>query len=99
MPVQGKRDDEPDAGEVASRCRDEPTNFLVVNLVHDVVSDQKSVEEARAAMTEGYAKLDAGGRPEYAQGIQFDVPDRGQRDPGTTTLTEDVRRYAERIVE
>lgn len=40
------------AGEVSARCHDEQANFLALNLMHDIVTDRKSVTEAR----EYYAK-------------------------------------------
>lgn len=50
------------AGEVSARCHDEQANFLALNLMHDVVTDRRTVADARAY----YAKefLDApGGSP------------------------------------
>lgn len=35
------------AGEVSARCHDEQANFLALNLMHDIVTGKKSVEEAR----------------------------------------------------
>ena len=35
------------AGEVSARCHDEQANFLALNLMHDIVTGAKNVEEAR----------------------------------------------------
>lgn len=35
-------------GEVSARCHDEEANSLALNLMHDIVTRQKTVEEARA---------------------------------------------------
>src|SRR5215218_9503009 len=35
------------AGEVSARCHDEQANFLALNLMHDIVTGAKDVEEAR----------------------------------------------------
>jgi hypothetical protein len=35
------------AGEVSARCHDEQANFLALNLMNDIVTGAKSVEEAR----------------------------------------------------
>jgi hypothetical protein len=35
------------AGEVSARCHDEQANFLALNLMHDIVTGTKSVQEAR----------------------------------------------------
>ncbi len=34
-------------GEVSARCHDEQVNSLALNLMHDIVTGEKSVEEAR----------------------------------------------------
>ncbi|MCF6137429.1 hypothetical protein [Pseudalkalibacillus berkeleyi] len=34
-------------GEVAVKCHNEPMNILTLNLVHDIVTNKRSVEEAR----------------------------------------------------
>jgi hypothetical protein len=36
------------AGEVSARCHDEHANFLALNLMHDIVTGAKNVEEARS---------------------------------------------------
>src|SRR5215211_1333101 len=36
------------AGEVSARCHDEQANFLALNLMHDLVTGAKNVEEARS---------------------------------------------------
>ena len=82
-------------GELCVECKDEPQNVLALNLVHDVVTEQKSVTEARDLFTEAYAKLVAGGNPEYTQGLQFDLPRDDQRDPGRSTLSNGIMRRAE----
>jgi len=35
------------AGEVSARCHDEQANFLALNLMHDIVTGVRTVEEAR----------------------------------------------------
>ena len=35
-------------GEVSARCHDEQANFLALNLMHDLVTGAKNVEEARS---------------------------------------------------
>lgn len=85
-------------GELAACCRDEPTNLLTLNLAHEVLSGAKTVEEARGSLTEGFARLDAGGRPERSKGIKFDAPDGDYRDPDQPTLTRDIwQRVEQRI--
>jgi hypothetical protein len=35
------------AGEISARCHDEQANLLAINLMHDVVTGQKTPQEAR----------------------------------------------------
>ena len=69
------------AGEVSARCHDEQANFLALNLMHDIVTGAKDVEEARAY----YAKefLDARRRQPtpYMEELRFQ--------PGTDTADPD----------
>jgi hypothetical protein len=43
------------AGEVSARCHDEEANSLALNLMHDIVTGAKSVEEARAYYAKEFA--------------------------------------------
>src|SRR5918994_1553628 len=36
------------AGEISARCHDEQANFLALNLMQDVVTDRRTVADARA---------------------------------------------------
>ena len=42
------------AGEVSARCHDEQANLLALNLVHDLVTGAKDVQEARAYYAEEF---------------------------------------------
>ena len=70
------------AGEVSARCHDEQANFLALNLMHDIVSGVRTVEEAR----EYYAKevLDSRRKEPtpYMERLRFDPqgPDAADRD-------------------
>src|SRR6266545_3262356 len=35
------------AGEISARCHDEEANFLALNLAHDIVTGERTVEDAR----------------------------------------------------
>ncbi len=35
------------AGEVSARCHDEQANFLALNLMHDILTGARTVQEAR----------------------------------------------------
>jgi hypothetical protein len=85
-------------GELSAECHGEPANFLALNLVHDILSGERTVGEARKAYTELYARKEAGGDPEYLRALQFDLPEGDQRDPDERTLTEEIEQRAEHQV-
>ena len=68
-------------GELSARCDQEPANFLAINLAHDIVTERKSIEEARREYAETMQRMMAGQSPAYVQGLQFDLPEGNQRDP------------------
>ena len=86
-------------GELSAECHGEPANFLALNLAHDVLTGEKSVEEAREAYTEIFARKQAGGTPEYVQGFQFQLPQGDQRDPDERTLSEEQKQEANQQVQ
>ena len=45
------------AGEVSARCHDEQANFLVLNLMHEIVTGTKSVQEARDYDAKEFAEI------------------------------------------
>jgi hypothetical protein len=84
------------AGEVSARCHDEQANFLALNLMNDIVTGAKTVQEAR----EYYGKefLDARRKQPtpYMEKLRFDAPGGGTADPDTPILSdEEVERAAE----
>lgn len=84
------------AGEVSARCHDEQANFLALNLMHDIVTEAKSVKEAR----EYYAKEFAGFRRKeptpYMEKLRFPLEDHETADPDKRMLSdEELKRAAE----
>lgn len=82
------------AGEVSARCHDEEANRLALNLMNDLVTGRKDVEEARAY----YAKEFAGYRKKeptpYMDKLQFQ-PGTGTPDPDQRVLSDqDLERAA-----
>lgn len=68
-------------GVMSARCHTEWANFLAINLANDIVTDQKSVEEARQMYAETAMQKMEGGSPAYTQEFQFELPEGDQRDP------------------
>lgn len=59
-------------GEMSARCDLEGHNILTLNIAHDIVSGNKSVEEARKAFGENVADDMAGKYPAYTTALQFE---------------------------
>lgn len=83
------------AGEVSARCHDEQANLLALNLMHDIVTDARTVGEAR----EHYAKEFADARRKlptpYMDKLRF-APGRDTADPDEPVLSDqDLQRAAE----
>lgn len=78
-------------GELAAKCDQEAANFLALNLAHDIITDQKSVEEARHEYAVTMVKKMMGASPDYTRGLQFTRPTNDQRDPDESIITDALR--------
>jgi hypothetical protein len=61
-------------GEMAARCQGEASNFLALNLAHDIIEGRRSVQEARIAYGEAMKARRAGKTPEIMQKLLFETP-------------------------
>lgn len=73
-------------GIMSARCHTEWANFLALNLANDIVTDEKTVEEARRAYAETVIQYESGQQPEYTQGLQFEVPQEDVGDPDVAVI-------------
>ena len=82
------------AGEVSARCHDEQANFLALNLMHDIITGVRTVEEAR----EYYAKevLDSRRKEPtpYMERLRFSPPGPGAADPDVRIVPEEELKAA-----
>ena len=62
------------AGEVSARCHDEQANFLALNLMHDVVTGAKSVQEARDYYAKEFLDYRRKRPTPYMEGLRFTPP-------------------------
>lgn len=60
------------AGELSARCDMEGANFLALNLAHELIEDELSVEEARMRYGEEIQAMKAGEPTEYTQELLFE---------------------------
>lgn len=58
-------------GTLAARCDKEAMNFLALNLAHQLINDEVTVEEARQAYADNVQKFMAGEKPEITQKLLF----------------------------
>lgn len=84
------------AGEVSARCHDEQANFLALNLMHDIVTDEKSVEEARAYYAKEFADYRRKKPTPYMQKLRFEAANGDTADPDTRMLSDDDLARAKR---
>lgn len=75
-------------GEVSARCHDEQANFLALNLMHDVATGAKSVEDARNYYAKEFADYRRKKPTPYMEKLHF-TPGRGDTaDPDVRILSD-----------
>jgi hypothetical protein len=84
------------AGEVSARCHDEEANRLALNLMHDIVTGAKTVEQARDYYAKEFADYRRKLPTPYMQALRFKPPGGGTADPDRRVLSdEDLKRAQE----
>lgn len=73
-------------GEAAARCDSEAANILTLNLMHDIVTGARSVDDARAFYSETLAAYCLGEPAPYCEAFQFEVSRSGPGDPDQPVL-------------
>lgn len=68
-------------GEAGARCDSEAANMLTLNLMHDLVTDTRTVEDARSFYSETMAAYVLGRPAPYCEGFRFELPQGGTEDP------------------
>lgn len=67
------------AGEVSARCHDEKANNLALNLMHDIVKGERTVEEARRYYAKEFLDYRRGKPTPYMEKLHFE----GRQGAGT----------------
>lgn len=75
------------AGEVSARCHDEQANLLALNLMHDIVTGTRSVEDARAYYAKEFLDYRRKKPTPYMDGLRFD-PQPRSADPDEAVLSD-----------
>ena len=73
-------------GELTAHCDKETTNFLALNLAHDIIRGRLTAEQAREAHTRALQELMAGKSPDYTQKLMIGSPQGELADPDTPTI-------------
>lgn len=76
------------AGEVSARCHDEEANFLALNLMHDIVTGVRSVQEARDYYAKEFIDYRRRKPTPYMQGLRFTPGDGSAADPDKRILSD-----------
>lgn len=86
-------------GELAADCHKENMNILTLNLNHDVITGEKTVDEARQAFAENAIKAEMGMEPPYTTDLQFDMPQGDQGDPDESIITDTMKKKVKETIE
>lgn len=82
------------AGEAGARCDSEAANLITLNLMHEIVTGKRSVEEARQVYAENMAGYTMGRPAPYAERFLFAVPHGGTEDPDESMMAGAMARQA-----
>ena len=79
-------------GEVSARCDSESANVLGMNMVHEIVTGKRTVEEARKIAVENTVAYNLGRSAPYAERLLFDVPQGGTEDLDVSMISKPILR-------
>lgn len=79
------------AGEVSARCHDEEANNLALNLMHDIVTGAKTVDQARNYYAKEFLDYRRGKPTPYMEKLHFS--------PGDSTADPDERLLSDQDLE
>lgn len=73
-------------GTLSARCDKEAANYLALNLAHDIVTGNMTVEQARQFYADAIRKFKAGETPRYMRELTFE-PQPNAGDPDEAVIT------------
>jgi hypothetical protein len=83
-------------GEVSARCDSESANVLGMNMVHEIVTGKRNVEDARRTACENTVAYNLGRSAPYAERILFEVPQGGTEDLDQSMISGPILRQLAR---
>jgi hypothetical protein len=85
-------------GEVAARCDAEAANVLGMNMVHEIVTGKRTVEEAREITAQNTVAYTLGRNAPYCERLLFEVPQGGTHDLDESMISGSIAQQAARKV-
>ena len=82
------------AGEAGARCDSEAANIITLNLMHEIVTGSKELEEARKVYAENMAAYAMGRPAPYAERLLFALSGNGTQDPDESMMAGAMARQA-----
>ena len=79
-------------GEASARCDSEAANVLGLNMVHELVTGKRTVEEARHVSEENTVAYNLGRDAPYAERLLFEVPRGGTEDLDHSQISGAITR-------
>ncbi|HEV7960927.1 MAG TPA: hypothetical protein VGP57_00160 [Actinoplanes sp.] len=83
------------AGEVSARCHDEQANSLAINLMHDIVTGAKDVDQARGYYAKEFLDARRKRPTPYMERLRFTPGDASAADPDVRILSDDDLKQAQ----
>jgi hypothetical protein len=77
------------SGEVSARCHDEQANFLALNLMHDIVTGEKTPAEARGHYAREFLDARRKRPTPYMEKLRFRPSGAGAGDPDRRVLSDE----------
>jgi hypothetical protein len=82
-------------GEVSARCDMEEMNILALNLMHDIVTGERNVEDARNFYAEAAMAFMKNEPSSYTASLRFDTRTQDAADPDETNMTPMMKKMVE----
>lgn len=82
------------AGEASARCHDEEANFLALNLMHDIVTGARDVQQAREYYAQEFLDYRRKQPTPYMEGLRFTPSDPQSPDPDVRILSDQDLKQA-----
>ena len=82
------------SGEVSARCRDQQANCLTLNLMHDIVTGTKRMQEARDFYAKEFPDYRRKLPTPYMERLHFSPSDQSAADPDVRVLSDEQLEQA-----